>query len=58
MTSSYDEDALRHWLADRDLASVRDKDALERLPSAERKAWDDLWDEVRRTADEASRRPG
>jgi hypothetical protein len=49
---------MRHWLTNPDLADVRDPEALRRLPAAERKIWDDLWDEVRRTADEADRRPG
>ena len=30
---------LRHWQSDRDLASVRDEAARNRLPTAERDAW-------------------
>jgi eukaryotic-like serine/threonine-protein kinase len=37
---------MRHWQTDGDLASVRDKDALARLPEAERKQWQNLWAEV------------
>jgi serine/threonine-protein kinase len=35
---------LTHWRQDADLASVRD--ALDRLPEAERQAWRQLWDDV------------
>jgi tetratricopeptide (TPR) repeat protein len=38
--------ALQHWQDDADLAGVRDKDALENLPEAERDAWRKLWDDV------------
>jgi Flp pilus assembly protein TadD len=38
--------ALRHWQADRDLAGVRDPDALSRLPEAEREEWESLWADV------------
>jgi serine/threonine-protein kinase len=37
---------LAHWQQDPDLASVRDKEALDKLPEAERKDWRQLWDEV------------
>jgi tetratricopeptide (TPR) repeat protein len=37
---------LRHWQRDTDLASVRDKEALARLPEAERAKWQKLWAEV------------
>jgi Flp pilus assembly protein TadD len=37
---------LRHWKQDPDLAGVRDKDALGKLPEEERKAWGRLWAEV------------
>jgi len=39
---------LEYWLADADLASVRDKDSLDRLPEDERRAWRQLWEEVGR----------
>jgi Tfp pilus assembly protein PilF len=35
-----------HWQQNADLASVRDRDALDRLPEAERMAWYQLWDDV------------
>jgi serine/threonine-protein kinase len=38
--------ALTHWQSDRDLAGVRDKNALEKLPEDERKDWQKLWAEV------------
>jgi hypothetical protein len=34
------------WQRDADLASVRDKDALDKLPEAERKEWRQFWDDV------------
>jgi serine/threonine-protein kinase len=37
---------LRHWRQDTDLASVRDRAALARLPREERAAWERLWAEV------------
>jgi hypothetical protein len=37
---------MKHWQADRDFAGVRDKDALVKLPEAEREAWQQLWAEV------------
>jgi hypothetical protein len=37
---------LTHWQADADLASVRDKPALVKLPAAERDAWRKLWADV------------
>ena len=38
--------ALRHWQTDPDLAGVRDKAALEKLPDAERADWEKLWSDV------------
>jgi tetratricopeptide (TPR) repeat protein len=38
--------SLQHWMADDDLAGVRDKDAIARLPEAEREAWRKLWADV------------
>jgi hypothetical protein len=37
---------LAQWQKDADLASVRDKEALDRLPEDERAAWQRLWDDV------------
>jgi hypothetical protein len=37
---------LQHWLQDPDLAGVRDQDALEMLPEAERQQWQKLWVDV------------
>jgi serine/threonine-protein kinase len=37
---------LKHWQQDTDLASVRDREALARLPETERSAWVKLWAEV------------
>jgi tetratricopeptide (TPR) repeat protein len=38
---------MRHWLVvDPDFASVRGKDALAKLPDAERESWQKLWDDV------------
>ena len=38
--------ALARWREDPDLAGLRDADALERLPPAERQEWRALWQEV------------
>jgi hypothetical protein len=49
---------LEHRRSDPDLASVRDPQALERLPENERDAWQALWLDVRpepTTADEGPR---
>ena len=40
--------AMHHWLGDRDLAPVREADAIGLLPSAEQGAWKQLWIDVRR----------
>jgi tetratricopeptide (TPR) repeat protein len=37
---------LRHWQANSDLAGVRDRDALAKLPADERRAWEALWKDV------------
>jgi hypothetical protein len=37
---------LEHWKQDPDLASVRDREALDRLPEAERQPWQQLWTDV------------
>jgi serine/threonine protein kinase len=53
------------WLADKDLDSVRQPTAVERLPPHERDAWNKLWTEVRVLHDQtaprsagATRQPG
>jgi tetratricopeptide (TPR) repeat protein len=38
--------ALKHWRQTDDLAGVRDKAPLARLPAAERQAWQQLWADV------------
>jgi serine/threonine protein kinase/tetratricopeptide (TPR) repeat protein len=40
-------EATRRWLVDKDLASVRDSEAVAKLPPEERDAWNKLWAEVR-----------
>jgi hypothetical protein len=40
---------MRHWLADPDLAGVREPAALAKLPQAERQPWQKLWDDVAAT---------
>ena len=37
---------LQHWQEDSDLAGVRDKDALAKLPADEQGAWGKLWADV------------
>jgi hypothetical protein len=37
---------LQHWLWDTYFAGVRGPDALARLPEDERRAWQQLWEEV------------
>jgi hypothetical protein len=37
---------LAHWQQDTDLASVRDPQALDRLPDDERQQWHQLWQDV------------
>jgi tetratricopeptide (TPR) repeat protein len=37
------QQALRHWRRDTDLASLREPDALAKLPAEERAAWEKLW---------------
>jgi serine/threonine-protein kinase len=40
---------LQHWQQDPDFASIRDPEALARLPEAERQAWQQLWTDVATT---------
>ena len=37
---------LAHWQRDPDLAGLREKAALDKLPAAERDAWQRLWADV------------
>ena len=37
---------LQHWQADPDLAGIRDRDAIEKLPADERHGWEALWKDV------------
>jgi hypothetical protein len=41
---------LRAWLEDDDLAGVRGRPVLEKLPEEERRAWQELWAGVRELA--------
>jgi serine/threonine protein kinase/Flp pilus assembly protein TadD len=47
---------LQHWLDDPDLAGVRGADPLARLPEAERREWQKLWEEVAATRRRAAAR--
>ena len=38
--------ALGHWLDDSDFAGVRGPKALAKLPEAERRPWQKLWEDV------------
>jgi tetratricopeptide (TPR) repeat protein len=40
---------MQHWLGDPDFTSVRGPEALDRLPAAERHAWQKLWADVAHT---------
>jgi eukaryotic-like serine/threonine-protein kinase len=42
------------WLGDANLAAVRDADMLKDLPADERKAWEQLWSDVRKLRDETA----
>jgi hypothetical protein len=46
---------ITHWLNDTDLAGVRDEEKLTNLPADERKAWEQLWADVRKLRDAAAR---
>jgi serine/threonine-protein kinase len=45
---------LKHWQEDSDLAGVRDKEPLEKLPEGEREAWRMLWAEVEALSQKAA----
>jgi hypothetical protein len=40
------ERTLQHWQVDPDLAGVRDKGGLAKLPDTEREAWEQFWTDV------------
>jgi hypothetical protein len=40
---------MQHWLRDTDFQDVRGKEALDKLPEAERHAWQQLWADVAAT---------
>jgi tetratricopeptide (TPR) repeat protein len=40
---------MQHWLIDTDFTGLRGPDALDKLPEAERKDWQKLWDDVAET---------
>jgi serine/threonine-protein kinase len=48
---------LRHWLVDPDLAGVRDREDLARLPETEGEAWRSLWDSVDQLLTKVERPP-
>ena len=48
---------LGHWPEDTDLVSVRDRDALAKLPEAERQDWQKLWADVAETLTRARDKP-
>jgi serine/threonine-protein kinase len=47
---------MQHWLADKDLASVREPTAVAQLPPHERDAWNKLWTNVRALCDQTAPR--
>jgi tetratricopeptide (TPR) repeat protein len=48
---------LAHWLQDQDFAGVRGAESLARLPEAERKDWQQLWEEVEALRRRAAKPP-
>jgi tetratricopeptide (TPR) repeat protein len=48
------EKTLSHWLTDPDLSGVRDREALAKLPEAERGQWKKFWQEVAALRDQAA----
>jgi hypothetical protein len=48
---------LQHWQQDADLASVRNKDALAKLPAEEQKAFTQLWADVAALLKKAGEKP-
>jgi tetratricopeptide (TPR) repeat protein len=49
---------MQHWLADADFAGVRGPEALGRLPEAERRRWQRLWEQVEALRKQAEAQPG
>jgi Tfp pilus assembly protein PilF len=47
---------LKHWQTNADLAGVRDKDALDKLPEKERQQWQQLWAAVAAQLQRAERK--
>jgi hypothetical protein len=48
---------MQRWLKDDDFAGVRGAESLARLPEAEGKDWQKLWDEVEALRQRAAQRP-
>ena len=48
---------MQHWLQDKDFTGVRDSEALAKLPEAERKDWQKLWEEVEVLRQQAAKQP-
>jgi tetratricopeptide (TPR) repeat protein len=48
---------MQHWLQDKDFTGVRDSEALAKLPEAERKDWQKLWEEVKVLLQEPAQQP-
>jgi Flp pilus assembly protein TadD len=48
---------MQHWLQDGDFAGMRGAESLGKLPEAERKEWQKLWEEVEALRQRASPRP-
>jgi eukaryotic-like serine/threonine-protein kinase len=48
---------MQHWLKDDDFAGVRGAESLDRLPEAERKEWQKLWEEVEALRQRAAQQP-
>jgi hypothetical protein len=48
---------IQHWLQDEDFAGVRGAEALGKLPEAERKEWQKLWQEVEALRQRAAEGP-
>ena len=44
---------LRHWQSDADLAGVRDRAGLAKLPATDRAAWEKLWSDVMQILEKA-----
>ncbi len=48
---------MQHWVQDRDFAGVRGTESLAKLPEAERKEWQKLWQEVEKLRQLAAQPP-